>query len=317
MNQSLILKPRVATEALFFLAVSLTLIAAGFISQQPSCFIGAIMPLVLAAVLWMNQPAVTTLHFGPDSLLDEHHQEIVRYEEILGLTIAGRTPVAATGKVTSGSLVITAKNRNHEFPQLSRDAARQAYNGLIERIPESGSRRVVSTLESKLTAELKLFEDDLVFSYRGRREYPASHRNVNSFCIGLILGGIAWSVIGVVFQSEWVVCGVCALALATIIQVIARVSWQGQARVLHPDLASLIISPRGIAMIQGPLNGELKWSEVKSLSCERAPAGSLVVAHPAKVITIGVAGAQILIHDIYDRPLATIFRCINRFWETP
>ena len=315
-DDSLRLDCRFPLAASFFLVITLVLVGVGAIQQHPDWFIGAIVPFLISIGLWMIRPLNTTFAFGPDSVTDELHDNVIRYDEILGLSISGRTLAARDAKMPGGRLIISTADRNHEFPGLSRNTVRRAYEMLLDRIPDSGSREVVPDLEVRLNNDLQMFDGDLVYSYRARPAIPFSQLEVRTFLLAIFLGGLIWMCFGIVREINWPVLGACTASIAFVCWVIALIARQRENKqVPSRHLAGLIISPRGMALQQGPLKGELKWSEVKSVSCGRAATKTFVINHPNRSISVNVVGAEILIHDIYDRPLATIYRCIQRYWE--
>ncbi|HUR54718.1 MAG TPA: hypothetical protein VMZ71_11340, partial [Gemmataceae bacterium] len=70
----------------------------------------------------------------------------------------------------------------------------------------------------------------------------------------------------------------------------------------------LVVSPGGVAMVQGVHRGKLRWDELLSIE------------YPAKEgaggtgIALRVAGAAVIIADYYDRPLSEIRRCLKHYW---
>lgn len=302
--------------ASLFLAVTLILIGVGAVQHDPEWFIGAILPFVLAISQWIIRPHETALRFGPESVSDELHEYEIPYAEIQGLSISGKTPDPREGKVRGGRLTIHAEDRNHEYPNLSQATTRRVYELLLLRIPESGSREVVAELQPRLNNDLQLFDDDLVLTYRARPSMPVSQTEIRSFLLAMILGGIVWLCIGLARGSNWTVAGVSTIVIALFCTLIVWLARKNENQLVpFRHLSGLIISPRGIALRQGQLKGELKWSEVRSITCGRAASGTFVTHHPTRAISIKVAGAEILIYDIYDRPLATIHRCMMKFWE--
>ncbi len=80
--------------------------------------------------------------------------------------------------------------------------------------------------------------------------------------------------------------------------------------------ASLVISPVGLAMVQGDVQGELRWNEVQNVQLRGRAKGIHVTSETTKPgIVLSVEGAKILIADIYDQPLATIHEKILEYWR--
>jgi hypothetical protein len=80
--------------------------------------------------------------------------------------------------------------------------------------------------------------------------------------------------------------------------------------------ASLIISPRGFALVQGDLQGELQWPEVLKIELVSRPGSffwTTATAGPGIVVT--VAGTRITIADIYNHPLPSIYDEMMKYWK--
>ena len=83
--------------------------------------------------------------------------------------------------------------------------------------------------------------------------------------------------------------------------------------------SSLLISPSGIAMIQGNMRGHMRWDELRDIrmGTGRSRSSFVLSNQPGLLpaIRLEVAGATILVFDIYDRPLATIAKVIRQLWQ--
>jgi hypothetical protein len=71
-----------------------------------------------------------------------------------------------------------------------------------------------------------------------------------------------------------------------------------------------------MALVQGDLQGEMRWDELKTLKFGSGSGGDFQVSNQAGIrgILLGFEGAQVLVHDIYDRPLNLIYGQIKRYW---
>ncbi len=81
--------------------------------------------------------------------------------------------------------------------------------------------------------------------------------------------------------------------------------------------SSLIVSPSGIALIQGDLKGLLRWDEVRKVTIRKKPRFLEVSSRNRRFgeLQISISGAEINIPDIYDRPLPLIKKVIYRYWK--
>jgi hypothetical protein len=109
-------------------------------------------------------------------------------------------------------------------------------------------------------------------------------------------------ILGVISIVAFVVTGLIALAVHS--------RTQGRTNV---ETAGLVVSPGGLAMIQGDLKGELRWEEIRSakLSKGAVALGRNKQFHGA-CIQLVVEGATIQIADIYHEPVSQIYDRIMR-----
>ena len=78
--------------------------------------------------------------------------------------------------------------------------------------------------------------------------------------------------------------------------------------------AAIVISPLGLAMEQGPLNGHLTWQQIRKVSAQ-VPNKGITVTRVAPGIAVEVEGATFVITDSYDRPLSEIHERIVKYWR--
>lgn len=305
--------------AAFFWLVVAGLVTAGIVLKESHFFVAAILPAALGLWIFITSPRAENVTFGPEALLDECQENPIRYDEIMAISISGKTPEADAHVIPGGNLVVIDHNRCHYFSGLKQAAAKQMYQSLIDRIPESGSREVAPALQQRLQNDLNLFDDDLIFSFRARPKRLSPRKRFHFLFFILVIVGIVWAGIGglqVKFDA-WTFVGGFLTGFTVIGWLLYAAATVNHATKI-PDyaLASLIVSPRGIALHQGRVVGEMKWEEMKVILCGKGQPGSLVTAATPRSICIRVDGAQVQIFDIYDRPLATIFRCMKRYWES-
>jgi hypothetical protein len=101
--------------------------------------------------------------------------------------------------------------------------------------------------------------------------------------------------------------------------LLAGAFWLGSSyprtRVKNWDKACLVICPGGFALVQGPLKGEMRWEELKKIQVREKSSFASGTEHgPGMVLT--VAGASILIADIYHRPIGYIHELIEDYRHT-
>jgi hypothetical protein len=125
-----------------------------------------------------------------------------------------------------------------------------------------------------------------------------------------MLTGVAWSAIGFsdFVDTGWGAAGILCILLGAALYAssLAEIQPAGLTTKNWKD-ASLVIGPQGMAMVQGDIQGEVRWPEVLEIRFPAKPRGFLFAYQNALPgILLRVKGANILIADIYDRPLYVI-----------
>jgi len=89
-----------------------------------------------------------------------------------------------------------------------------------------------------------------------------------------------------------------------------------EGRIRNWHQASLVICPVGLAMVQGDMEGELRWNEVLNVELRSRAQGFHLTSETTRPgIVLSVEGARIVIADIYDRPLQDVYENILHYWR--
>jgi hypothetical protein len=196
----------------------------------------------------------------------------------------------------------------------------ELYNFLLGQLPPSGSRDLPESLAGYHAQQETMFGPERVFSYRARPQRGGGRAKGGVAAgVATILAGFAWLVAGVLLGHEggpWVALGILVAFFGAIFTLIQSFESPGP-RIANWQASGLVISPVGLALVQGEMRGELPWFELRDIRFRRKPgffemqfAGS-----PRGGIHLIVAGATITIADIYDRPLALIHERLLAYWR--
>jgi hypothetical protein len=86
--------------------------------------------------------------------------------------------------------------------------------------------------------------------------------------------------------------------------------------VKHPEQATVIITPLGIAMMQGDTRGEVAWNEIKHVNLRTKPPGFAITGSGLTTgVELALGGAMVRIVDIYDRSQQEIYERIMANWR--
>jgi hypothetical protein len=238
------------------------------------------------------------------------------YEDIQGLVVRGsrRDPRAAFAICHRGGVLRVP-------PRLS-VPSNEFYEFLQSRISPTGSAEVNPVLGGYLQRQKEAFGSERVFTYRARRYVSAGPNRRAALIFAAMAGAaVSWialaSALGPRDYEPWLIFGIL---LALVFSFSALALWFSAAgpRIRNWQQASLVIGPAGLAMVQGDMRGELRWAEVRRMRL-RAKAANFQMdnrsASPGLILD--VAGASVVIADIYDRPISLIQDRIAAYWQGP
>ena len=169
------------------------------------------------------------------------------------------------------------------IPNTAQPPVEKLYQGFMAMLSPSGSREVPAILQEHQQQWTSTFGEDKVFSFRSR---PRLGNGVDS---GLVMTALCL-IVGIIIV--WVIAmNVPALAkvkdvhvalgLATfffllfaiifLFRGLSRQNAGPQRKIKNWKDAGVVISPAGLAMTQGVLQGEMKWAEVLDVQFQKPP----------------------------------------------
>jgi hypothetical protein len=162
-----------------------------------------------------------------------------------------------------------------------------------------------------------------VWSYRARRYQGRgpSYPFLTPLSFAGVLAGLVWLLIGILQQEPgWLGGGVLTLIIAGVFSLALLTQGRLVTVATRYRRSSLVICPDGLALVQADMQGQLRWDEIRDVQVKKragAAANSFQwSAGPAGPgIVIRVAGAQIVIADIFDRPLPLIHQLLCHYWR--
>lgn len=190
--------------------------------------------------------------------------------------------------------------------------------------PQLFTPRLPARLQKYFDRNVALFgaREMHVFWARDRLKRPPSRAGL-AICAGLFISGLVWFVIGVNLVDQrrgfevWLGAGLAvmfsSLILAPLLLVLVR---QRAPRLKNWQRSALVIGPAGLALEQGELVGELRWEEVRKIANRSRGASFTFDSRGTQpCVRLDVAGASIMVFDLYHRPLFYIHDLIESFWH--
>jgi hypothetical protein len=316
------------TAALGCGALGIGLAGIGYASGNLHFLVASLLPLALATALALFRSSQCSFALGETGLVLEDAPDRIPYEAIESLTLAGLSQELGRAS-RPGAIVLTHPGGVLEIPAARQVPSCRIYAWLLSRTIGSGSRAVNARLREFMDAESARFGDERVWTFAARRHLgrrPSTLRT-QAWLMAAGCAGVAWIIAGAVLSSSHGDAFGPWAGFGTLLLVLSFCGWLlAWARQRHPAAgnrqwpeSSLVISPTGIAMVQGDLCGSLRWDELREVGYRRAgkflPLTSADAATGLVGLRLSVAGAEIGIPDVFDRPLAVIAMVIRHYWR--
>lgn len=280
----------------------------------------ACLPLAWAIGLWLTRGHRIDVEFSEQGLILHHPRLVVPYHSLEIVRIGGGSPRPDSPRLRPGPVSIIHAQGALELPVDRYVSSLDVYRFLWEHISVSGSRQVHMKLAEFLQHQEALFGPHLVHCYEARRTLgpPSSRRRVVVLCILTLVVGIIWMLGGSRANADdpMLVWGILLFSVGMVGTVVASVTRRSRiAGIPNWQQSSLIVSPGGLALVQGLLTGTMRWDELQSID-DLSP-GSGRGGGFASGIRLRVPGTAIILPDIYDRPLPVIYDAIQQYWRPP
>jgi hypothetical protein len=247
----------------------------------------------------------------------------VPYAEIEGVLADGRPVDPYRKESRRCSVQILHPGGVLEIPARVDAPWAEVYAFLLRQINPRSDGPVHESLSGHLRHKQHRFGPDKVWSYArrvGPRVAAAGRRGRAVAAVGLLTGA-AWIGAGAALPREreaWLGFG---FLFATVWGMLWLVFFLQGRRGSGGKLqrgASLVISPDGLALVQGDLRGEMRWDELRDVKLQSGPRNFQWGPDSSGTgpgILLKVSGATIRVADIYDRPLALIYQQICYYWR--
>jgi hypothetical protein len=308
--------------------VAAGLLIASLASGNSHLAILALAPALLAFGLLAGRRREFHAWLRDDCLELEKPAVKIPYAEIEGLTMGGFAVDPDAPRLRPGTLVVTHRGGVAEIPATVNAPIQKVYQAILAVLPTTGSCRLSDTFSAHFQKEVALFGQERVHGF-GRRKVigrrPSTRRG--QICAAsLLFCGILWCLIYAAVSGSpdarkyepWLGFGIALSIfsfLGWLLLYLMQRPLEGKAGTIKN--AELIVSPTGIAVHQGDIRGHLRWEELRDVRVSRAGRSGFVASSEGVAfgMQLVIAGAKIHIADVYDRPLALIYKLIQRYWK--
>ena len=324
-----------------WLALGLLMLIGGLLADKPDVAIGSALPLCLAAGVRAARPKPFGASFTVEGLHVDGVEEPILYTSMEGLAGEGRPRDPTKPSKRRYPIRLGHEGGVLHIPGRLDVHPDEVYRFLLKLRPEGGSREVHADLHEHVLVNEASFGPERVWTYRAARHMLKAppKRGLRSISLAALAAASVWIIVGTLMpeRSHWAVVGGIGAFYAVLMFAVSFADQTGKPKIKRWRESSLLVSPAGIAMIQGDLRGEMRWEEVRDVKLVDRAIGSDIAAilafgwlgaalvrggHAGAGVTHGrigmialkVEGGEVLIQDIYDRPIYTIYERIMKYW---
>ena len=299
---------------LLWLSIGVALLAGGLVLGRPPLSIASALPISIGLASWMlGRERSFVAEFAEESIEIEDPQSSIPYSGIRDLRAGWIPHDPSTFRKASAPIHLEHDRGVLHIPANLSVPSHEVYRFLAGRMTSDGDRAVNPALAEYLERQEGYYGPEHIWTYRAasRGKFRGRYRRFRAFCAGLVLGGAVWMVLGFSGRVEeaWGVAGIMCALLGFLFFLVTLAELNHTGRFIKGwKGSSLVIGPQGMAMVQGDIQGEVRWPELLEIRLKPKP--SKFYVHHAQAhngILLKVKGADILIADIYDRPLYIIY----------
>ncbi len=306
-------RPVSVLGAVLLLCIGLGVAAAGPLTAMTWPPVAAVLPLTLGgAFLVMGRERTFSATFTVDAIEIGDPPSSIRYDQIRYVWANGLAHDPGSFSKSSSVIHVEHDGGMIRIPGRLDHPSSQVYTFLASQVPLRGGRAVNLALAEYLEREESDCGPDQVWTYTmsAHRRRRLGDRRLRIVCVGVLITGAVWLALGLCGKAEfgWGIAGVIAVIAGGLILLSTRL---GNDLLVARGLkhSSLVIGPRGMAMVQGDVQGEMCWPEVLEVRYAPRPFAlwSSNYQSPGMPFSrIRVKGADIRVLDIYERPLYVI-----------
>jgi hypothetical protein len=314
-------RPLFPRTSFIMLLAALALCGTAIYQTQRNWAVASVVFFFLAIAAWLRRQRAFALVLSDHGLQVQGRSEPIPYTSIQSIRAPGRPADLKRQGPAHYPLDIIHAGGVLQIPARLSCPSDQLYFFLIGQLTPSGSDRVAPVLKNFLGREALHHGDENVFTFCAR-EYLGgnfSYRRTAAYCAAIALASGVWLILGIghVAAPAWTILG----SLLGLLSLFSAFLFAFQGRTCRMPgkwrHASIVISPTGLAMVQGELQGEMSWSELRAAeaSWKHSIGGYRSEGLPGG-IQLRFEGASVVIGDLYDRPIPMIYETITSLWQS-
>jgi hypothetical protein len=309
--------------ALFFV-IAVACLVIGLVTRAPNALIFAILPATLGIALWLTRPGDLDGSVTEQGIALVHPPILIPFSQVR--QVDGEFDPNES-MPPSFKILVHHTWGVFDIPIASDINSAAILSALMKRFVPTGSRDVNPYLRDYMWQHEANFGPDRVWSFRAHVNRGKNiHRRrpwLAAFQASLITG-ILWIVVSAIVtggaepvDNPWIGVGALLSFMSLFGIVLTMLSGERlqNSGIRNWKSSSLVITPVGLALIQGDVQGELLWDQLRDVKYRPPRKLRMSGYSPLRGITLVVDGTKILIADLYDRPISLIHDRILRYWR--
>jgi hypothetical protein len=304
--------------ATLFACAGCALVVLSIVQATSGWALAAVPFVAIALVLLVMRPRRLILQLRNDRIQIEARNLFIPYADIEALKASKRPPDWTVPGPRRYPIQVIHRDGVLCVPGRLSVPSDEVFHSLIRKLKPSGSRQVAPLLVDYFDRMVDRYGPEKVLTFRARTfsGQDASYRRACMCSLAVALTGLLWIAFGSqVSGYGWVPFGFLLLFAGGLFS--ALFGFEGRVKKVGAKFrsASLVIAPPGLAMVQGDVQGEMRWHELRKVEWKKQAAGTSSSERFHGAILLKFAGAQIAIGDVYDRPLTMIYRTVQDYWR--
>ncbi len=316
LNKPIEIRQRRSMFSTLCFVVGGALLVAAAVFQNMHFLLAAVLPIALSFAV-RQKPHHDVLVLEERQLVFQNSNFKLPYEKIRWLGVGDHFVTNSSQDLSDGPLAIGFDQGQLVLPSETSVPIREIARYLIARLPPPAVEQPHVALMDYWTKEQAKFGDDKVVLIHARKVLPLKKR------LDGLRKGFAISVAGMIClilaiagfdNTDESVGGWLGFAMFLIISGFVVLVWsmtsqkRKKREISAARGACIVMSPTGLAMVQGPLKGILRWDEIVGL--ENGPSSSLTGRQAG--LHLKIAGGAIVVTDVYETSLAHIASLVRK-----
>lgn len=316
LNQPIEVRQRGSMFSLLCLVVGGALLIAAGVFQSMHFLLASVLPIALGCAIW-RKAQQDVLVLEERQIVFQNSNFKLPYERITWLGVGDRFVTNSAQDLSEGPLAIGFDQGQIVLPTETSVPIREIARHLLAQLPPPAAEQPHVALMDYWTKERSKFGDDKVVLIHARKVLPLKKRRIGlRVGLAMLAAGFICLVISSIgleptedSSAYWIVYSFFVMITGLVVSLVSG----SQNKKNHRQLtaahgACIVMSPTGLAMVQGPLKGVLRWDEIVGI--ENGPSSSFTGREAG--LHLKIAGGAIVVTDVYETSLTSIASLVRK-----